>query len=460
MADVARERPRRFGIRARIALGFTVIAVAVSGGLAALAYQRTRSVLVEDRQDAATVQTFVNARLVRDGLRSAESDVGELLASLSTANRSVPLLHQADRWYGRSVSVDAADLPFALRRRVADGTASRQRFLVDGRPLLGVGVPIPAIGGEYFEVFPLEDVESTLRTLSAALWTGAGIAAVGVGLIGLLASRRVLQPLDSATTAARQIAAGELATRVDPPADRELVPLVDAFNDMADSLAGRVERDRRFASEVSHELRSPLTSLRTAMDVAVSRLPPLEPRAQVAVDLAMAQLDRFERMTLDLLEISRIDAGVAPTDMQPVDVASCVTGLVADITNGAVPVRVEPGASDITVDVDIDRLEWALSNLLSNAQHHGGGACAVVVGRENGRATIAVDDGGPGVPPIERERVFERFARGAAARGTPGSGLGLALVHEHVRVMGGSVGVGDSPAGGARFTIELPVSGT
>src|SRR4051812_19616275 len=167
------------GLRGRIAIGFAVVAVVVAGALATLAYQRTRAVLVGDRQDAAVVQTFVNARLVRDALRDPSSDVAQLLGSLSTANRSEPLLRHDGQWFGRSVTVDVDDLPRTLRNRVGNGTASRQRFEVDNRPLLGVGVPIPSINGEYFEVFPLDDVEHTLQTLSTALWTGAAVAGIG-----------------------------------------------------------------------------------------------------------------------------------------------------------------------------------------------------------------------------------------------------------------------------------------
>jgi len=449
-------RKRRLGLRGRLAIAFAVLGLAVAGSLAALAYQRTRTVLVEDRQDAAVVQTFVNARLVRDALRGEDVDVAELLASLSTANRSEPLLRQDERWYGRSVTVDADDLPSALRQRVDRGVASRQRFVLDGRPLLGVGVPIPAIGAEYFEVFPLDDLETTLQTLTAALWTGAGVAGIGVALIGLVVSRRMLRPLASATDAARQLASGDLSTRIDEPADPELEPLVDAFNDMATSLAARVERDRRFASVVSHELRSPLTSLRTAVDVAVTRLPELDDRARVAVDLVVDQLARFERMTLDLLEISRIDAGVAPVDARPVEVATAVRELVATITNHRVRTTVQPAARDLVVPLDLARLEWSLRNLLANAQHHAGGATDVVVDADDAVVRIAVDDAGPGIPEDERDLVFERFARGRAAMGKPGSGLGLSLVHEHVRVMGGTVVVGTSPDNGARVTIELP----
>jgi signal transduction histidine kinase len=454
-------RTRRLGVRARIAIGFAAVALAVAGSLAVLAQQRTRSVLLGDRQEAAVAQTFVNARLVRDVLSRSdvEVDVGTMLGSLSTANRSQPLLHRGDRWYGRSVSIAAADVPHTLLARVTDGHASHQRLELDGRPFLAVGVPIPAVRSEYFEVFPLDDLESTITTLSRALLTGAAIAGVAVAAIAFVASRRVLRPLALATAAARQIAAGDLATRVEAPPDREMVPLVDAFNDMAASLAARVERDRRFAGVVSHELRSPLTSLRTAVEVATTRLPPLDERATVAMDLVVSQLDRFERMTLDLLEISRIDAGALAVELQPVDIGTCTVDLVAAISGDRVPVEVAPDAEDLVTDIDPGRLEWALANLLVNADRHGGGAVDVRVERCGDRACIHVDDAGPGVPEADRERVFERFARGPAARGTTGSGLGLALALEHVRLQGGTVTVTDAPAGGARFTVSLPITG-
>jgi signal transduction histidine kinase len=453
-------RTRRLGVRARIAIGFALVAIAVAGSLAVLAQQRTRSVLLGDRQEAAVAQTFVNARLVRDVLRRADDDVdvAAVLGSLSTANRSEPLLHRDERWYGRSVAVAAADVPDALLARVTAGHASHQRLELDGRPFLAVGVPIPAVGSEYYEVFPLDDLESTVTTLSRALLTGAAIAGGAVAASAVVASRRVLRPLATATAAARQIAAGDLTTRVEAPADRELVPLVDAFNDMAASLADRVERDRRFAGVVSHELRSPLTSLRTAVEVATTRLPPLDERATVAVDLVVSQLDRFERMTLDLLEISRIDAGAVAVELEPVEIGTCTVDLVAAIAGGRVPVEIAPDAEEVVTDVDTGRLEWALANLLANAERHGGGAVAVRVERCGDRACIHVDDAGPGVPAADRDRIFERFARGRAARGTTGSGLGLALAQEHVRLQGGTVTVTDAPAGGARFTVSLPIA--
>jgi signal transduction histidine kinase len=451
---------RRFGIRARVAIGFAVIALSVAGALAGLSYQRTKQVLMRERQDAAVAQTFVNARLVRDGLRQPATDVAALLNTLSTANRSEPLLRRGERWYGRTVNLDAADLPDAVQRSVADGSASRQRFVVDGEPLLAVGVAIRGARVSYFEVFPLDDLDRTLRTLSTALWTGAGIAGIGVAVIGLAASRRILQPLDSAAQAARRIALGGLDTRIEEPADRELVPLVDAFNEMAQSLAARVDRDARFASVVSHELRSPLTSLRTAMDVARSRLPALDERAAVAMDLVEAQLERFERMTLDLLEISRIDAGAAHLDLQRVDLGACVTDLVEAITNGRVHVERDEAKDGLRATVDVGRLEWALSNLLANAEQHGGGVEAVSIDRDGDLASIRVDDRGPGVADEDRQRIFERFTRASTARGSTGSGLGLALVQEHVRIMGGAVWTTDRPGGGARFVIELPLEDT
>jgi signal transduction histidine kinase len=205
-------------------------------------------------------------------------------------------------------------------------------------------------------------------------------------------------------------------------------------------------------------MRSPLTSLRNALELAHSRLPPLDERASLAMDLLDTQVERFERIVLELLEISRLDAGVGTIDASEEVLADVVTRIVHTVAGDQVPVVIEPGAADAVALVDVRRLERILGNILDNARIHGGGAVQVVLETASDRLRIMVDDAGPGIPPAERHRVFERFARGSTARHRAGSGLGLSLVQEHVRVMGGSVHATGSPAGGARFVVELPFS--
>ncbi len=188
--------------------------------------------------------------------------------------------------------------------------------------------------------------------------------------------------------------------------------------------------------------------------------PDLDAEGRRALDLLTSEVARFSTMVQDLLEISRSDAGAAGLDLEELDLKELVANTVAAYTAGAVPVVVPPGADGLWVLADRRRLQRVLVNLLDNANAHAGGAVAVAVRSEGRTAQILVDDAGPGVTPDEREAIFERFYRGGAAGrrgGTGGTGLGLALVLEHVRAQGGDVEVTERPGGGARFVVTLPV---
>jgi signal transduction histidine kinase len=193
-------------------------------------------------------------------------------------------------------------------------------------------------------------------------------------------------------------------------------------------------------------------------DAGVADLPD---RAGQALDLLAADLHRFQRLVEDLLEISRFDAGAVELSLEDVRVSELVRHAVSHRAGSEVPVEVEGPARSAVVRADKRRLERVLVNLVDNAENHGRGVVGVGVGFDDGAVRIAVDDAGPGIAVLDRERVFERFARGSAAGrrstgGGQGVGLGLALVAEHVRVHGGSVWVEDRPGGGARFVVELP----
>jgi signal transduction histidine kinase len=183
-------------------------------------------------------------------------------------------------------------------------------------------------------------------------------------------------------------------------------------------------------------------------------------RARLALDLLAAEVDRFERLVQDLLEISRFDAGAAELTVDQVHVGEFVRQAVGSKVDGTVPVEVGPGVDDLSLPVDKRRLERVLANLLDNARLHGGGASCVRVDQDAGCFRVAVEDRGPGVPNPDRDRIFERFARGASTGGSDageGVGLGLALVAEHVRLHGGRVWLEDRPGGGCRFVVEIPV---
>jgi signal transduction histidine kinase len=232
---------------------------------------------------------------------------------------------------------------------------------------------------------------------------------------------------------------------------------------MARALQERVERDTRFASDVSHELRSPLTTLAASIEVLASRRDDLPERAQQAFDLLVADVGRFRAMVEDLLEISRFDAGAAALDLDEVSVPELVLNAVRLTGHAGVPVDIDPAARHVVAAVDKRRVVRVVANLLDNAVKYAGGAERVAVERVGGEVRIAVEDRGPGVAESDRERVFDRFSRAAAVVGRrssgEGVGLGLALVKEHVMLHGGRVWVEDRLDGdpGARFVVALPV---
>jgi signal transduction histidine kinase len=303
----------------------------------------------------------------------------------------------------------------------------------------------------------LTELRQVLRTLAAVLAAGAAAATAAGAAFGVWASRRAVQPLEQVAGAATRIAGGELNTRLPATDDPDLVAIVAGFNSMVDALAARIDRDARFVGDVSHELRSPLTTLVTSVEVLAARRKELSPRGQQALALVEGELGRFRRTLDDLLQLARIDGAGAMDAAQPVSMSELVREVLAS-TGRSVELSADPD-DDTTVTGDKLSLERAVSNLLDNADRHAGGPKAVHVDRDEDRVLVIVDDGGPGVAIEDRERIFERFARGqgASRRSLPGAGLGLAIVAETATRHGGAAWCSDAPDGGARFTLSLPV---
>jgi two-component system sensor histidine kinase MtrB len=259
--------------------------------------------------------------------------------------------------------------------------------------------------------------------------------------------------------AATSIAGGDLTTRLPPTEDRDLVAIVGSFNSMVDALASRIERDARFVGDVSHEVRSPLTTLVTSVELLAARRDELSPRSRQALALIENELGRFRRTLDDLLELARMDSGKGAEEAPPVSLSALVREVLA--RSGRTPSLLQADDDDrTTVRADKGGLERAVSNLLDNADRHAGGLCRVHVQRQDESVVLSVDDAGPGVPFADRQRVFERFARGPrAARGSlPGAGLGLAIVSETAARLGGAAWCAASPCGGARFSMSLPAA--
>lgn len=454
------EAIRRTTLRTRVTLAFAVGALVLSAGLASLTYGLARSYLVRQREASQLRQTYANARLVRAALASGEPDVRPLLASVQGTARSTPVLRRGNTWFGASDPASPGLLPVDLIAAVDRGTAARRRIRPGRTPELAVGIPLPAVDAAYFEVYELVELDRTLWILRNSSIAAALVTTVAGATVGRWASRRVLSPVSAVSAAAAAVARGRFDVRLEESGGPELSGMAVAFNQMTEALLVRMDRDARFASDVSHELRSPLTTLTAALEVVSARRDEMPERARIGLDLLEAELGRLSRLVENLLEMSRLDAGVEVLVAEDVVLGEFVAEAVRARPGPALPVELEARAAEAVVSADKRRLEQVLANLVDNAERHGGGVARVLVVRDGDWAGFAVEDRGPGIPPEEREMVFERFFRGRAAgmRGAgEGSGLGLALVREHVALHGGEVRVETRDEGGARVVVRLPV---
>lgn len=455
-----RHHAQRRGLRVRVVVSFAIGGLLVSSTLAVITYALADRYLLGQRERNAQRQTFLNARALRDELRSADTDPSSALAALELPSNSSSVLHRGHAWYGTSVAAGRASIPESLRQLVASGSSGHQRIETRAGPALAIGVPIGGLPATYFEIVSLHELDATLTVIRNALLGAAGATTVAAALLGLWAARRVLQPLREVSRVASDIAGGELGLRLHTNDDPDLDPLVVSFNRMVDALQQRIDRDARFASEVSHELRSPLTTLSASADVLESRAPRLAPDVREPIELLAAEVRRFERLVTELLELTRAEAGVDALVTEPVNIGELILHAVAVTDADEFLVDIEPSLAEHPVLTDKRRLSRVLANLLENARTHGDRTTSVRATTRGTFVRLEVEDNGPGVAPADREHIFERFARGAAAgrRGSAsGTGLGLALVAEHVRLLGGMVWVEDGTGGhGARFVVEFP----
>ena len=458
---------RRRSLRLRLIVTFGLGALALSSFFASLTFFGVQRVLVVNQQQTDLRQSFVNAALIRSTLYTSPPELANLLNSIERATNSSVLVHTHHQWLSKSHGAATTDVKNNVVSLVGTGHVIQQTINSNGRLIFIVGVPMPAVETQMFEVFHLTNLEHTLSVLLQVLGVGAVLTSL-LGMGGALwVTRRALRPLEQVSAAAALIAAGELGTRLTVSrADQEVEQLANSFNSMVARLVERLERDARFASDASHELRSPLTSLTTTVSVLQQHRNELSLAGRESLDLLSADLSIFSSLVKDLLAMARSDAGAVTHVIETVAAIELVRQSVRSAAQrhglDTPPLEVESGTGDPRVRVDRRRFERIITNLLTNAQSYANGVVAVRINVEDRQLAVNVDDAGPGIPLDEREQVFERFYRGRAAhdRGLArGTGLGLALVRDHVQAVGGTIAVTDSPDGGARFQILLPLDG-
>jgi two-component system, OmpR family, sensor histidine kinase MtrB len=336
-------------------------------------------------------------------------------------------------------------------------------------PALAVGVPITSHDQLYY-LFPFIQQQQALSLIQTTIISAGVVLIVLLAGIVSLVTRWVVVPLRQAAQAASRLSAGDLDERMPARGTDDLAALANSFNDMAGSLQDKLREleelsrvQRQFVSDVSHELRTPLTTIRIAADVLFEAKAHLDPAAGRSAELLQSQLERFEELLSDLLEISRHDANVATLDAESADVCDLVRRAAADAEQLAarkgtrIDFRLPP--EPCVAEVDRRRVERILRNLLDNAVEHGEGRDVVVtVATDRDAVAVAVRDHGVGFGPGEQHLVFDRFWRAdpARARTTGGTGLGLAIALEDAHLHGGWLQAWGEHGKGSVFRLTLP----
>ena len=446
---------RRLGLRDRVSIAFGLLALALSALLSLIAWGVVSQYLVGERQSAALAQADLHRSLLATGIVQRKESVALLLNGLPTNGATGATAVVGGRWYATSPRVQPATLPNELIAEAIAGETATQRIRLEGGLYLAVGIPLAQSDDAFFEVFPMDETEETLRTLSWVLSGAAAATTVLGAAFGRVASGISLRPLNELNAAAAAVAGGQLDARLPTGDDPDLTPLALSFNRTVGELQHRVMADARFAVDVGHELRTPLTTMLNSMQVIKNREDRLPPELREPLELLESDLERFRALVVDLLEISRHDAGEQLV-LAPAAIGRLVR-IAADNAAGRPITTIDESARHVTLSVDKRRLERAIVNLVNNAETHGGGCTGVTVRIEGHHVAIEVDDEGPGVPAERRALVFDRFARGGGTT-SGGVGLGLAIVRRHIAAHGGTVRAEECPGGGARFVISLPIA--
>ena len=497
----------RRSIQARVVASTLIMSAIVVTAVGLFLLQQTRDGLLKHRVQAVVAEARVEAR--EADVRLAAAPVTETNATRQQRDLVDPIRRRGDT---RGFSVVLAgpegdnstlseggaehtdglrlsSIPASMERRFnavgadtawtyTDIVITRRNGTVERTPGIVVGsqIRLPANGDTYtlFLLFPLDEDQETLGLVTRALLTAGVLLLFLVATLTWLVARQVVTPIRMARRVAERLAAGRLQERLRVSGEDDLARLASSFNQMASNLHRQIRQledlsrvQRRFVSDVSHELRTPLTTVRMASDVLHDARGDFDPITARSAELLQEELDRFETLLVDLLEISRFDAGAANLDADNVnllDVALRIveaTRLLAEQRG----VRVEVLKPDVAcvAEADVRRVERILRNLVTNAIDHAdphGPEPAVVItlATDKDAAAVAVRDFGQGLAPGEAALVFNRFWRAdpARARTTGGTGLGLSIALEDAHLHGGWLQAWGRSGAGAQFRLTLP----
>jgi two-component system sensor histidine kinase MtrB len=491
----------RRSLQVRVVISTLALSTAVVFVLGMVLQNEIIARLVSAKQDAAIAQTGVAQRTVSAALRGVDSSADNLpitlsgaLASLTTTSAAagpgaqpavssaagafVPILVQSSPGQSDSLSVGPyLDVPQTLRLFVQNGQSGylmttvstptgSQIFLVVGAPISVTFSP-PV---QLYMMFSMSTEQNTVGVVQEDLVLGGLVLVLLLASITNLVIRQVVRPVRNAAEIAERFAEGHLDERMRVIGEDDVARLAESYNQMAESIQAQIHQledfgqlQRRFTSDVSHELRTPLTTVRMAADVLHASREQFPSGLARSTELLVDELDRFEALLGDLLEISRLDAGVEELQSEQVDVrglarsaVNAVQGLI-EATNTTVELDLPD--TEATADVDSVRVERILRNLLANAVDHGEGVpVRLTIAANETAIAVSVRDYGVGLRIGEAELVFNRFWRADPSRNrrTGGTGLGLAISVEDARLHGGWLEAWGEPGKGACFRLTLP----
>ncbi len=444
----------RLSVRARVsALATAAVALALAvTAFALVQYQRAE--LTARLDEAVLLRAIDVGALIEAGQVPATlTTSGDEDSFIQVVNESGAVVAASENIRGRAPVSDLKLAPGRQRvTQLAEGPIEDDhQFRLAGRSVFSPdGAVTVFVGGS------LEPVTESTGVLTAALAFGFPVLTLVVAISSWFLTGRALAPVETIRKEVADISGSSIERRVSVPgSDDEVARLADTMNGMLDRLEEAQARQRRFVSDASHELRSPLASIRSALEVSANYSSPDEYRA--ATGATLGDVARLQRLIDDLLTDAEIEGGVA-LPFEPVDLDDIVLEEAASIGDGGQVID-STGVSGAQVSGRKHQLRRAIRNLLENAQRHAESQVTVELREESGIARLAVSDDGPGVPTDQVKAIFERFARvdDARHRQAGGTGLGLAITQAIAVDHGGRVYVDQAYSDGARFVLELPL---